>query len=292
MASPTTRVRLAPTRSAISPQTILPPSEARPATLSTVTAAIAVIPRSIAWVTMWKIGPEWAAQQAKYASAMAANWGVRRACPTVSSRPSAPRIPGAPAATVLGGGDDDQPRQVPDHEHRGAPVVGGDQVARQGPDGGGAEPDAGGDQRDRQAPVLREPAGGGGGQGSVEAARRETHQHPEQELELAERRGLARGDEPEPEQTAADEQDGAGAEPIGERAPEESAHAHPEPVDQRGGRDSGPGPPHRLGHGLEEDAERQHRPHADTGDDDPDADDNPAVEDLHGGPHPITDAAG
>jgi hypothetical protein len=52
---------------------------------------------------MWKIGPEWAAQQAKYASAMAANWGVRRACQTVSSRPSAPRIPGAPAATAPDG---------------------------------------------------------------------------------------------------------------------------------------------------------------------------------------------
>ena len=34
---------------------------------------------------------------------MAANWGVRSACHTVSSRPSLPSIPGAPAATEPGG---------------------------------------------------------------------------------------------------------------------------------------------------------------------------------------------
>ena len=40
------------------------PSEVK-AALSTVAAAIADTPWSIAWVIMWKIGPEWAAQQAK-----------------------------------------------------------------------------------------------------------------------------------------------------------------------------------------------------------------------------------
>ena len=59
---------------------ILPLSEARPAALSTVAAAIAGTPWSIAWVTMWKIGPECAAQHAKCVSAMAANCGVRSAC--------------------------------------------------------------------------------------------------------------------------------------------------------------------------------------------------------------------
>ncbi len=34
---------------------------------------------------------------------MAANWGVRSACPTVSSRPSAPRMPGAPVPSAAGG---------------------------------------------------------------------------------------------------------------------------------------------------------------------------------------------
>ena len=58
-------MRLAPMRSAMSPQRIRPLSEARPATLSTVAAAIADTPWSIACVTMWKIGPECAAQHAK-----------------------------------------------------------------------------------------------------------------------------------------------------------------------------------------------------------------------------------
>src|SRR5436309_5546054 len=69
---------------------ILPLNEARLATLSTVAAAIAGTPWSIAWVTMWKIGPEWAAQHAKLVSAIAANCGVRRAWATVNSPPSAP----------------------------------------------------------------------------------------------------------------------------------------------------------------------------------------------------------
>ena len=66
-------------------------------------AAIADTPWSIAWVTMWKIGPEWAAQHAKYVSAMAANWGVRSACAAVSSLPSAPAV-GSGRAAVAGAG--------------------------------------------------------------------------------------------------------------------------------------------------------------------------------------------
>ncbi len=86
-------MRLAPTRSARSPQITRPLSEARPAALSTVAAAIADTPWSIALVTMWKIGPECAAQHAKWVSAMAANCGVRSASATVNSR----------AATAPGG---------------------------------------------------------------------------------------------------------------------------------------------------------------------------------------------
>ena len=37
----------------------------------------------VAYETMWKIGPECAAQQAKWVSAMAANCGVRSACAAV-----------------------------------------------------------------------------------------------------------------------------------------------------------------------------------------------------------------
>ena len=83
---------------------IWPLSEARPATLNTVAAAMAGTPRSIAWVTMWKIGPECAAQHAKWVSAMAANCGVRSACATVSSRPSARGRASRPAADAGAGG--------------------------------------------------------------------------------------------------------------------------------------------------------------------------------------------
>ncbi len=66
-------------------------------------AAIAGTPRSIAWVTMWKIGPEWAAQHAKCVSAMAANWGVRTTCPIVRSGPAAAAAAGVAAAADAGG---------------------------------------------------------------------------------------------------------------------------------------------------------------------------------------------
>ena len=74
-----------------------------PPTLSTVAAAIAETPWSIALATMWKIGPECAAQHAKNVSAMAANCGVRSACATVRSR-SGGRAAGPPAPGAIAGG--------------------------------------------------------------------------------------------------------------------------------------------------------------------------------------------
>jgi len=50
-----------------------PTIEANPDTPSTAAATIAVRPWSMAWVTMWKMGPEWAAQQAKCVSPIAQN---------------------------------------------------------------------------------------------------------------------------------------------------------------------------------------------------------------------------
>jgi hypothetical protein len=81
-----------------------PLSEASPAAPNTVAAAIADTPWSMALVTMWKIGPEWAAQQAKCVSEMAANCGVRRASAAVNSRPPAPAVATiAPGASAGGG---------------------------------------------------------------------------------------------------------------------------------------------------------------------------------------------
>ena len=58
-------MRLAPMRSAASPPMMRPLREATPAAPNTVAAAIAGTPQSISQLTMWKIGPECAAQHAK-----------------------------------------------------------------------------------------------------------------------------------------------------------------------------------------------------------------------------------
>src|SRR3989441_571107 len=75
-ARPATRVGLAPKRSARRPQPIRPAIDARPDTPNTVAATIAATPWSIACVTMWKMGPECAAQQARCVSAIAQNCGA------------------------------------------------------------------------------------------------------------------------------------------------------------------------------------------------------------------------
>ena len=62
-----------------------PASPPSPAALNTVVATSGATPQTSALLTMWKIGPECAAQQAKYVSATATNCGVRSACPTLSA---------------------------------------------------------------------------------------------------------------------------------------------------------------------------------------------------------------
>src|SRR5437879_2425345 len=202
---------------------------------------------------MWKIGPECAAQQAKYVSAIAANCGVRSACAIVSSGPSAPAVaPGRAAVVDAGGsrtrkaagmmtshttspitsmatgqsyvvsreggggrggrrgvaheegsGNDDEPHNVADHQHGEAPVIGGDEPAGERPDDRRADAEARRDERDRETAVPGEPPGGRRGHRRVEAARRQTDDHPEDELELAEAGRLARRHQAEAEQDAA-----------------------------------------------------------------------------------------
>ena len=127
-----------------------------------------------------------------------------------------------------------------------------------------------------------EPACRRGGQRCVEAAGRHTDDHAEQDLELTDRAGLARRDETEAKQRAAREHDRSRSEPVGERSPEERGRAHAQEIEQRRGRDARPGPAGRRRHRLQEDAERHHRAHPEAGYDDAGADDDPAVEDLHG----------
>ena len=100
-------------------------------------------------------------------------------------------------------------------------------------------------------------------------------------MPLAKGGGLTCPHDPEAEQNAPAEHDGARPEPIGERAPRERGDAHAEVVEERRRRDIGARPAHRFGHGLKKDAEREHRAEPDTGDDDAGAHDDPAVEELH-----------
>ena len=114
---------------------------------------------------MWKIGPECAAQQAKCASASVMNCGVRSACATVHSVSGASPAFGGRVARGLrrrthqeAGRDQQRPGGDADHEHRGAPVIGRDQPARGRRDRHRRDAHAGGDQRDREAAVLVDPA--------------------------------------------------------------------------------------------------------------------------------------
>src|SRR2546426_315269 len=101
-ASPTMSVGLAPNRSAIRPQAIRPAIDERPETPRTVAASIAATPWSIAWVTMWKIGPACAAQQAKCVSAIAQNCGARSTWPVEKLRWGA-AAPPRTTAPISGG---------------------------------------------------------------------------------------------------------------------------------------------------------------------------------------------
>src|SRR3990172_1423287 len=82
-ASAASSVGLAPTRSATIPVPIRPKMEESPEAPRMPAAAILVIPWSMAWETMWKSGPEWAVQQAKWVSEMAQK-GQERQTPSAA----------------------------------------------------------------------------------------------------------------------------------------------------------------------------------------------------------------
>ncbi len=82
----------APNRSARTPLDSRPAMLVPPESPSIDAAAIFVTPRSMAWATMWKIGPECAAQHAKWTRATPQNAGWRSTAAAVISPPrAAPR---------------------------------------------------------------------------------------------------------------------------------------------------------------------------------------------------------
>ena len=141
-------------------------------------------------------------------------------------------------------------------------------------------------QRDGEAAIACEPARGRRRQRRVEAPRGQADQHAEQELELAERGRPARRHQAETEQNATAQDDGARAEPVGERAPQERADAHGEPVEERRGEMPVRDQPIASDMGWRKTPSESIDPDPDAGDDDAGADDDPAVEDLHGSSRP------
>ena len=108
------------------------------------------MPWSVACVTMWKIGPECAAQQAKCVSAIAQNCGVAsdlarwstrgraRAAPPIAAAPTSPGC----SRMQQGHRDDHQPGEVAEDEQRDAPVRPAGQRAGQRRDDQDADADA------------------------------------------------------------------------------------------------------------------------------------------------------
>ena len=107
---------------------------------------------------MWKIGPECAAQQAKWASASAGTAACAAPAPAVmrgasAARPASRRRARRALGTTGGaadqqrGRDQQHPGDDADRQHRGAPVVGRDQPARERRHRQRRHAHAGGDQR-------------------------------------------------------------------------------------------------------------------------------------------------
>src|SRR5437867_2713763 len=137
-ASPTMSVGLAPNRSAIRPQAIRPAMDERPETPSTVAASIAATPWSIAWVTMWKIGPACAAQQAKCERdrpELRCAQHLDRGEVALGRGRAAPRDGAHLGRSVTDqerDRDRHKPGQVAERDHRHPPVVGGREPADEG----------------------------------------------------------------------------------------------------------------------------------------------------------------
>ena len=234
---------------------------------------------------MWKIGPECAAQQAKCASASVMNCGVRE---RLRDRPlrfgragcvcrcQAPRR-SRRRAHQKRGRNQQRPGDDADHQHRGAPIIGRDQPARERRDRQRRHAHAGRYQRNREAAVMFDPGARHRHHRRIEAAGGDPDQHAEQQLELPQAGGLARRDQAGAEQHAARQHDDAGAEPVGQRAPEERGEPHAEEIDRRRRRDAAARPAHRFRNRLQEHRQRQHRAEADAGHQRARADDDPAV---------------
>ena len=276
-----------------------PAGDARaPERPSIAAAAIFVTPRSMAWATMWKIGPECAAQHPKWTSATPQNAGWRstagrrqvpagrrrRARPAGRISAPYPRRPRSSGrftryrrATLA-----DDPGEAAERGESRPPSERRDERAGGGRDDEDPQAHAARDDAHGQAAPRGEPARGGRRQRDVERARPERPHDAERDVELTGRADLAGRDQRGAEEPGADRDDAPRSDPIGDGARDERADPEDDPVDEGDPGDQGPGPAELLLERPEEHGQREDRAGADGDDGHRGQQDDPPVE--HGGP--------
>ncbi len=130
------------------------------------------------------------------------------------------------AAHQEGRRHEDHPGQDGDHELGGAPVVVGDQPAREGRDRHRRHAHAGRDQRHGKAAMLLEPAGHRRHRRHEHRTGGAAEQQAVDELELEQAGGAAGERDAQPQQDAAAQHDGQWPEAVGQRSPAEGGDAH------------------------------------------------------------------
>ena len=176
--------------------------------------------------------------------------------------------------------DQQRPGRDADHQHRRAPVIGRDQPACERRDRQRRHAHAGRHQRHRKAAAMFDPGARHRDHRRIETAGSNPDQHAEEKLELPEAGGLARADQADAEQHRAGQNHDAGAEPVGQCAPEERRESHGEEIDRRRRRDAADRPARIRRNRLQEHGQRQHRAEADTGHQRAGADDDPAIGEI------------
>ena len=216
------------------------------------------------------------------------NCGERNASAT--DKEGSLAAPGAATASPRGrrpphqqrGRDQQRPCNDADRHHRGAPVIGRNQPARERRNRHRRHAHAGGDQRHRKAAIVHEPAGGGRDHRGEERAGSEPHHQAVSELELHQRRRAAGQDQAEPEQHGTRQNDQARPDAIADRAPGETGRAHHQKIECHRARYARARPAGFLRHRLQIDSQRKHRADADAGHQCACRNDDPAIGRSHG----------
>ena len=229
------------------------PLDSRPAMLvpperpSIDAAAIFVTPRSMAWATMWKIGPECAAQHPKWMRATPQNAGWRSTAAAGRSPPGAAArgpigrtsIAVPPEAPILGpvhqvskGHAADGPGEAAEGGESHPPSERRDERASGGRDDEDPQAHAARDDAHGQPASRGEPSRGGRRQGHVERARPEGPHDAERDVELTGRPDLAGREERGAQEPGPAADDAPRPDPIGDGAGDERADPEDDPVDE------------------------------------------------------------